>query len=74
MAKRKLTAAERAQWEAERARADANAEWLRQLAEEGLADLNADRVKQGLPPIVKPESNAQWLREMVEARQAGEKN
>ena len=46
MAKRKLTEAERAEWEAQRARMLANAERTRQLAELAQAKLDAKSSKQ----------------------------
>ena len=43
MAKKKLTNAERAEWEVQRARMRANAERTRELAERALAKLEGDR-------------------------------
>jgi hypothetical protein len=43
MAKKKLTKAEREQFEAERQRADANSRRLRELAEKAQAELDAKR-------------------------------
>jgi hypothetical protein len=59
MAKRKLTQADRERLE----RMTANADWLRELAEKGLADLEQRRGG----PIRRPgQTNAEWLRELAE--------
>ena len=59
MAKRKLTQADRERHE----RMKANADWLRELAEKGLADL--ERKRGG--PVRRPgQSNSDWLRELAE--------
>jgi hypothetical protein len=46
MARKKLTAAERAEWEAQRARMRANAERTRELAERAQAQLDAKASRQ----------------------------
>jgi hypothetical protein len=64
MAKRKLTKAERDEWDAQIARMRSNSDWLRRLAERGEARL---------PPHARRapgQSNADWLRTLAERAEA----
>jgi hypothetical protein len=50
MAKKKLTKAEREQWQAERERIDANIRRTRELAEKAQAELDARRAREQSQP------------------------
>ena len=83
MKRKKLTKAEREEFAVARARADANAKGLRELAERALAKLDANDPHRATrrPPIpptnsereaarVRADVNARWLRELAERAQA----